>query len=110
MDKIILTLLDSTTRLNVSSKSRPAVCWKPLATNLSFFPDLNILDLGFLSAIQSLQQKDATKLVDELIEVVQKSFDAFSSNDSNKILRTLQSCMIEIMKVRGNNNYKILHM
>ncbi|KAI5385521.1 hypothetical protein KIW84_072209 [Lathyrus oleraceus] len=73
-------------------------------------PDLNILDLGFFSAIQALQQKNATKTVDELIQVVQNSYDAFSSVDSNKIFLTLQSCMIEIMKVRGSNNYKIPHI
>ncbi|XP_058782995.1 uncharacterized protein LOC131657639 [Vicia villosa] len=33
-------------------------------------PDLNVLDLGFFSAIQSLQQKKPSKSVDELIEEV----------------------------------------
>jgi hypothetical protein len=37
-------------------------------------PDLNVLDLGFFSAIQSLQQKIATKKVDELIEAVESAF------------------------------------
>ena len=73
-------------------------------------PDLNVLDLGFFNAIQSLQHKEASKSVDELIEVVQKSYDNFSSKQSDKIFLTLQSCMIEIMKVKGTNNYRIPHM
>lgn len=71
---------------------------------------LNVLDLGFFSTIQSLQQKQATKSMDELIEVVQKFYDVFSSKDSNKIFLTLRLCMIEIMKVKGSNKYKISHM
>lgn len=73
-------------------------------------PDLNVLDLGFFAAIQALQQKKVTRTVDELIQAVQTSFDEFSSVDSNKIFLTLQSCMIEIMKVKGSNKYKTPHM
>jgi hypothetical protein len=42
-------------------------------------PDLNVLDLGFFSAIQSLQEQEVTNSVDALTEAVQKSFDAFSA-------------------------------
>jgi hypothetical protein len=73
-------------------------------------PDLNVLDLGFFNAIQSLQQKEVSKSVDELIEVVQNSYDNFSSKQSDKNFLTLQSCMIEIMKIKGSNNYRIPHM
>jgi hypothetical protein len=38
--------------------------------------DLNVLDLVFFNVIQSLQQNEVAKSVDELIEVVQKLFDA----------------------------------
>ncbi|XP_058783523.1 uncharacterized protein LOC131658218 [Vicia villosa] len=73
-------------------------------------PDLNVLDLGFFNAIRSLQHKEVSNSVDELIEVVQKSYDNFSSKQSDKSFLTLQSCMIEIMKVKGPNNYQIPHM
>lgn len=73
-------------------------------------PDLNVLDLGFFNAIQSLQQKEVTKSVDELIQAVENAYDTFSSKDSNKIFLTLQACMIEVMKIKGSNNYKIPHM
>jgi hypothetical protein len=73
-------------------------------------PDFNVLDLGFFAAIQALQQKIVTKTTDELIEAVQTAFDEYSSVDSNKIFLTLQASMIESMKVKGYNNYKIPHM
>ncbi|KAJ0089003.1 hypothetical protein Patl1_32304 [Pistacia atlantica] len=48
-------------------------------------PDLNVLDLGFFSAIQSLQYKDSPKTVDEVVNAVVKSFEAFSTVKSNHI-------------------------
>jgi len=68
------------------------------------------LDLGFFSAIQSLQQREVTRTVNELIQAVQNAFDTFSSIDSNKIFLSLQLGMIEIMKAKGNNDYKAPHM
>lgn len=73
-------------------------------------PDLNVLNLGFFSAIQSLQYKEAPKTIDELVSAVERSFEAFSAVQSNRVFLTLQSCMIEIMKTRGSNNYKIPHI
>ncbi|KAI5400539.1 uncharacterized protein LOC127096114 [Lathyrus oleraceus] len=52
-------------------------------------PDLNVLDLGFFNAIQSLQQKEPVKSIDELVGAVQKAFDEFSTVQSNKIFSTL---------------------
>jgi len=73
-------------------------------------PDLNDLDLGFFSAIQSLQHKESPKTVDELVSAVVKSFENFPSVKSNRMFVTLQLCMIEIMIAGGYNKYKILHM
>lgn len=81
-----------------------------LTCQLPNSPDLNVLDLGFFSAIQSLQQTESVKSIDELIGAVQKAFDEFSVVQSNKFFCTLQSCMIEIMKINGSNKYKIPHM
>ncbi|XP_058726901.1 uncharacterized protein LOC131598302 [Vicia villosa] len=72
-------------------------------------PDLNILDLGYFNAIQSLQYKESLNSIDELVKVVEKSFETFSTVKSNHIFLTLQSCMIEIMKIRGSQKYKIPH-
>ncbi|KAL7087657.1 hypothetical protein ACP275_13G081300 [Erythranthe tilingii] len=73
-------------------------------------PELNVLDLGFFSAIQSLQYKESPKNVDELINAVVRAFEGFSARKSNRIFLTLQSCMIEIMRGKGSNKYKIPHM
>lgn len=73
-------------------------------------PDLNILDLGFFNAIQSLQYKVCPKTVEELIHAVEKSFDEYCSRKVNRIFLTLQLCMQEIMKIGGSNKYKISHL
>lgn len=41
-------------------------------------PDLNVLDLGFFSVIQSLRYKDYVRIIDELVIVVEKTFDVRS--------------------------------
>ena len=73
-------------------------------------PDLNVLDLGFFRAIQSLQYQEAPKTIDELVYAVEKSFEELSSSNLNHIFLTLQVCMIEVIKVYGGNNYKLPHM
>ncbi|KAH7853670.1 hypothetical protein Vadar_005306 [Vaccinium darrowii] len=72
--------------------------------------DMNVLDLGFFRAIQSLQYQEAPRTIDELVNAVQKSFDEFPSDSLNHVFLTLQSCMVEVMKVYGGNNYKVPHM
>lgn len=73
-------------------------------------PDLNILDLGFFSAIQALQHKECPRNVEELIHAVQKSFDEYPTKKINHVFLSLQLCMREIMKVEGSNKYKIPHV
>lgn len=73
-------------------------------------PDLNILDLGFFNAIQTLQHEVCPKTTEELVYAVKNSFDEYSSKHVNRIFLTLQSCMKETMKVRGSNDYKIPHL
>jgi hypothetical protein len=48
-------------------------------------PDLNILDLGYFRAIESLQYKEAPSSVDDLVKAVEKSFKSFSTVKSNHI-------------------------
>lgn len=73
-------------------------------------PDLNILDLGFFSAIQSLQYQACPTTVEDLVHAVEDSYEEYSSEKVNYIFLTLQTCMKEIMKVGGKNNYQIPHM
>ncbi|KAM3328206.1 hypothetical protein P3S68_032898 [Capsicum galapagoense] len=80
-------------------------CFQP-----SNSPDLNVLDLCFFRAIQSLQYQKATKNVDELVEAVERCFDEMKSKQLNHVFLTLQSCMIEVMKDSGGNNYKVPHL
>ena len=72
--------------------------------------DLNVLDLGFFSVIQSVQHKESPKTVEELVNAVVKAFKSFPIAKSNHIFLTLQLCMIEIMKVKGSHEYKIPHV
>ncbi|KAL4572716.1 hypothetical protein LXL04_019498 [Taraxacum kok-saghyz] len=73
-------------------------------------PDLNVLDLGFFRAIQSLQEQEVLGTIDELVNAVQTSFERMQSQQLNNVFLTLQTCMKEIIKVRGDNNYQIPHI
>lgn len=74
-------------------------------------PDLNLLDLGFFSAIQALQYKHWPKTIDDLIQVLDMEFDEYSSSKVNRVFFfTQQSCVVEIMKCVGGNEYRIPHL
>ena len=68
---------------------------------------MNVLDLGYFRAIQSLQHQQAPSAVDELVHTFEKSFEELSLESLNNIFLSLQACMIEMMKVNGGNNYKL---
>ncbi|OMO51145.1 hypothetical protein COLO4_37789 [Corchorus olitorius] len=61
-------------------------------------------------AIHSLHYQEAPINVDELVAAVEKSFHGYPAGKSNRIFLTLQQCMIETMKARGSNRYKIPHI
>lgn len=73
-------------------------------------PDVNVNDLGFFRAIQSLQQQEACKNAEELVSAVTSSYNKLEAMTLNKVFLSLQCCLKEIMKVKGQNNYKIPHM
>ncbi|GAA0173573.1 hypothetical protein LIER_27161 [Lithospermum erythrorhizon] len=73
-------------------------------------PNLNVLDLENFRAIQSLQYRQAPRTIDELVEAINKSFEELSPSSLNRVFLTFQECMIEIMKCKGGNNYKIPYM
>ncbi|CAN6282532.1 unnamed protein product, partial [Urochloa humidicola] len=73
-------------------------------------PDFNILDLGFFRAIQAIQYQKDAKTIEALIPVVQQAFMEYSPHKANKIFVTLQTVLMEVMKIKGCNNYKIPHM
>ncbi|KAH7852310.1 hypothetical protein Vadar_023215 [Vaccinium darrowii] len=73
-------------------------------------PDMNVLDLGFFRAIQSLQHQEAPTTIDELVYAVEKPFEELSPESLDRIFLTWQACMLEVMKFNGGNNYKLPHM
>ncbi|XP_047942997.1 uncharacterized protein LOC125189809 [Salvia hispanica] len=70
----------------------------------------NVLDLGFFTAIQSLQDDKIAKGVDDLVNNVYSSFEELSPHTLNNVFLSLQGCLLEIMKVHGGNGYKLPHM
>ncbi|WCJ44147.1 hypothetical protein M5689_024834 [Euphorbia peplus] len=73
-------------------------------------PDMNVLDLGFFRAIESMQHQEAPTNIDEFILAVEKAFEIFPKEELNNVFLTLQSCMVEVMRNVGGNNYKTPHM
>ncbi|KAF0684572.1 Aste57867_23454 [Aphanomyces stellatus] len=73
-------------------------------------PDMNVLDLGFFASLQSLQHRESAKSIDQLIANVNRAFVDYPCERLDRTFVTLQSCMIETLKVGGNNAYKIPHM
>lgn len=69
-----------------------------------------MLDLGFFRTIQSLQGQEVLHIVDELVSTGQTSVDRMQSHELNNVSVTLQTCMKEIIKVGGDNNYRIQHI
>lgn len=73
-------------------------------------PDMNILDLGYFRAIQSAYYSENPNNIEDIIQFVKQSFDNMPPNTLNKVFLTLQNCMIESIKVKGGNNYRLPHM
>jgi hypothetical protein len=48
--------------------------------------------------------------LDELINNVMQQYDAYDADKINRVFLTLQSCLIEVMKIGGGNGYIIPHM
>lgn len=62
-------------------------------------PDLNVLDLGFFSAIQALQHQVCPKNVEELISAVKKYFEEYPTRKINHIFLTLHARNYEIWRI-----------
>ncbi|XP_031124382.1 uncharacterized protein LOC116027098 [Ipomoea triloba] len=73
-------------------------------------PDMNVLDLRFFRALQSLQHQEAPRNVDKLVAATHKAFNEISVESLSNVFLTLQLCMVEVMKKYGGNNYKLPHI
>ena len=81
-----------------------------LLTQPANSPDLNLNDLGFFASLQSAYYQNCPRNSIELIDMVNEAYEDYPSHKINRIWLTLQSCMNEIIKVHGCNQYKIPHM
>ena len=81
-----------------------------LLTQPANSPDLNLNDLGFFVALQAMYYLTAPRNSKDIIEFVQDAYDQYPREKINRIWITLQSCMAEILKIGGDNAYKIPHM
>ncbi|ETV90231.1 hypothetical protein H310_14933 [Aphanomyces invadans] len=59
-------------------------------------PDLNVLDLGFFWSIQTLQEQKYPRYIDDIV--------------AGTLQAWRECCMKEVIRVAGNNNYKVPHM
>ena len=73
-------------------------------------PDMNVLDIGFFNAIQSLQQQQSQRTIDDLIAAVVKSFQTMNASTLDKVFITLQKVMELIILHDGSNAYKLPHL
>jgi len=73
-------------------------------------PDMNILDLGMFSSMQSLQHQEHPNNIDELVSAVDKAFIGTKKKTINKTFLSLQQCMKVSLTLFGDNNYTPPHM
>jgi len=73
-------------------------------------PDFNVNDLGFFNAIQSLQNQQSLKNIDDLVECVERAFAEMHWDKFNNVFLSYQLAMESAMKVSGGNNYKLQHI
>ena len=72
-------------------------------------PDVNLLDLGFFTAIQSFNDA-LPKNEEELIQSVTEAYDNYLQHKLNHMWLTLQSCFNQIILHHGDNDYSIEHI
>jgi hypothetical protein len=80
-----------------------------LVLQLANSPDLNINDLGFFRALQSLYYQEAPRNEGEIITMVENAYRLYPWRKINRLWLTLQSCMNEIVMYHGENTYNIPH-
>ena len=80
-----------------------------LYTQAANSPDVNLLDLGFFRAIQSVNDA-APKNKEELIQSVQLAYANYPRNRLNQTWLTLQSVFNQIILCNGDNKYDIEHL
>ena len=77
-----------------------------LYTQAAYSLDVNLLDLGFIGAIQSFNEA-APKNKEELIQSVQAACTNYPRKMLNSMWLTLHSVFNQIIICNGDNNYNI---
>ena len=72
-------------------------------------PDVNLLDLGFFRAIQSVNDA-ALRNEEESIKAVSEAYDKYPKEKFNQTWLTLQCCFNQIITHHGDNDYHIDHI
>lgn len=80
-----------------------------LAAQPAQSPDLNVLDLGLFSALQSLQQTKKMTSVPDIISAVKEAFSELERDTLDNSFLTLMSVMEQCLAVRGGNDFSIPH-
>ncbi|CAH9108715.1 unnamed protein product [Cuscuta epithymum] len=73
-------------------------------------PDLNVLDLGFFRAIDSIKDQKAPKSITQLIEAIQTAFNELTTSTLNKVFLSYQCVMQSVMQNNRGNNFKLQHI
>ena len=73
-------------------------------------PDLNVLDLGYLNSLQTLQYRKRSNTTGELIKAVYESWDELPKEKLNKVFLTLQKIHELVVLHNGKNDYKLPHL
>jgi hypothetical protein len=66
--------------------------------------------IGFFAGIQALFHKGVSNNIEEIVSRVQKAYQDFPIDRSNRIFLTQQGCMMVVMKQNGGQYYDITHM
>ena len=73
-------------------------------------PEFNVLDLCFHCSLQSYTDCRSPTNIQELVQGVEEEFENYEVRKLSKSFLTLESVMIEVMKDKGGNKYKIPHL
>ncbi|KAK8659704.1 hypothetical protein V6N13_029898 [Hibiscus sabdariffa] len=106
------TLFEAMLKQSIDGKLKKALVKCPSYSDKTIFiqqdnakPHISVDDEEFLQAHQ-----ESPTTIDELVKAVEKSFDELAAESLNNVFLSFQSCMIEIMKIKGGNNYRLPHM
>ncbi|ETV90033.1 hypothetical protein H310_15136 [Aphanomyces invadans] len=73
-------------------------------------PELNVLDLGFFRAIQSLQSNHHSRTVEDIVAATMDAWNVVDPSTLSRNFMTLQACFQEVIRSDRSNNYKIPHL